>query len=155
LRGLGYLPLALALRQSLPLLKTTPLYPFKELTACSKGLLKCGLCSLVLANKASMTTHLNPDHRGKLEEADSPDLASGYTVVAQGQSLEKNKYFFQVESRNKDKGKGLQAIEEEEDDDDDEREEEALEREASPNKEARGGEEVDLSKQGFLRKYNS
>ena len=86
---------------------TYTLRPFLELEVL-EDLHKCSFCPLIASNTKYIKKHLRGEHKEELAYVPSRGLESGYKVIAQGQSLEKNKYFFQVKT--KDKPKALLAI---------------------------------------------
>jgi uncharacterized C2H2 Zn-finger protein len=85
---------------------TNTLFSFKELKVL-QGLFKCALCPYIILNKKNLQRHLNNKHRAKHRAKPSSSKAQGlspsnsYSVIANGQGLERNKYFFKVEPKSK------------------------------------------------------
>ena len=83
-----------------------PLYSFKELVI-KENLYSCSIdpsCSLLKSSLINIKRHINEEHMSLLSNRDINDC---YKVVAKGQSLEDNKFFFTIVS--KDKGKDWSA----------------------------------------------
>jgi hypothetical protein len=89
---------------SLELLQNTSycLLPFKELNIIS-NLFQYFFCSVISINKANIKKHLRKNYRNKLQEIPDLDLLNSYIVIAKGQNLEANRFYFQVESKDKNK----------------------------------------------------
>jgi hypothetical protein len=82
---------------------TRTLSPFQELSTL-EGLLKCAFCPYVVLSKRGIHGHLKGQHGGLKVS----NFLGSYTVVAKGQSLEPIRFFFQVETKAKGKGKEAQ-----------------------------------------------
>src|SRR5450432_2969572 len=88
------------------------LFPLKELPLL-KNLFQCSLCSIIKSNNKNIKRHIQ-EHRRELEEVENQDLSLSYRVIAKGQSLERNKYFFKVEEKGKGRLIEVEGEEEEE-----------------------------------------
>ena len=80
------------------------LCPFRELPLLA-NLFQCLFCSCICSSKAGIQEHLRKRHKIDRQENPDLDLSSSYTVVAKGQNLEANRFYFQVDSKGKGKGK--------------------------------------------------
>ena len=67
------------------------------------NLFQCSFCSVISINIANIKKHLRKNHKNKLQEIPDLDLFNSYIVIAEGQNLEANRFYFQVESKNKNK----------------------------------------------------
>jgi hypothetical protein len=81
---------------------TNTLFPFQELKTFF-NLFKCSYCTYIVFSKKNLQKHIRDKHQNQGLNFDNIALSSSYIVVSKGQSLERNKYCFQVE--NQDKGK--------------------------------------------------
>jgi Orsellinic acid/F9775 biosynthesis cluster protein D len=118
------------------------LSPFQELDTL-EGLLKCSFCPHIGLNKQSMQRHL----RGQHIDLRVSNLPNSYTVVAKGQGLEPTRFFFQVETKNKGKGRDTQGGGEEE--------EEGLHPPNSPSLNLEEGDPFAQASRLFLREFHS
>jgi hypothetical protein len=91
---------------------TNTLFPFQELEIFF-NLFKCSYCTYIVFNKKNLQKHIKDKHQNQRLNFDNIALSSNYIVVFKRQSLEKNKYCFQVE--NQDKGKQVLREEEKQD----------------------------------------
>jgi hypothetical protein len=141
--------LSLSLSSITAFLSTSTLFPLNELKVLN-SLYKCLFCNLIKFNKYYIQRHLREKHKDLLEEIESLDLLSSYRVIAKGQGLEKNKYFFQVKS--KDKGKQVVIEEESRSQEEEHQEEEEGDEEGNKEEEEEEVEE-DFTKQAFLKDF--
>ncbi len=81
---------------------TYTLKPFQELEILN-NLYKCCFCTFVVSKQFNIKKHLKEEHNQEFSNIEDLDLENSYIVIAKGQSLEKNKYFFQVETKDKSK----------------------------------------------------
>ena len=82
---------------------------FKELPLLS-NLLQCSFCLYISTTRPGIRKHLRKKHRTEKQESLDLDFSNSYTVVAKGQNLEANRFYFQVEgrsrSRSRSRGRG-------------------------------------------------